>query len=362
MWCAMRGKMPGQMRNRDHRLVALYIPAMRVLVLQVAALGDVVMASTLIGAVRDRWPAAAITWVTDEGLVPLVRRFEGVDEVRGIDAVTLLRPGALIPRLRALWRAWGRVGHGPWDLILIGHRDARYQWVVRATRGSDRRRLGPPPGRMRGDRGRWMGEEFASLVSPSGVAGPRFARLAQLLPAVSGGSLHRSPRVLLAPGGGRNALRDQPLKRWPIERWIALARGLADAGVPITLVGDRHDLQEAEAIRAQVPEAEDRVGRTSLTELLDLIASSAMLVTHDSGPMHLAMLARTPVIALFGPTAPSVFVDPSAPVRVFSAASTLTCAPCYDGRSYAPCARNECLSGVTVAPVLDAILESRRVA
>jgi heptosyltransferase-2 len=335
---------------------------MRVLVLQVAALGDVVMASTLIGAVRDRWPSAWITWVTDEGFAPIVRRFDGLDEVIGIDAGTLLRSRSPLSRLAALWRAWGRIGHDRWDLVLIGHRDPRYGLVVRLTRARDRRRLGPPPGRVGHGQSGWMGEEFASLAGEPSGPPVRRARLARLRAQAVGEPPERSPMVLLAPGGGRNVLRDQPLKRWPIAQWVDLARGLAAAGVPMTLVGDRFDRREAEAICAAVPGVGDLIGRTSLSELLDLIASSDVLVTHDSGPMHLAMLARTPVVALFGPTAASVFIDPTAPVRVLTAASTLPCAPCYDGRSYAPCAANLCLSRVAVTSVMDAILAARRVA
>ncbi len=207
----------------------------------------------------------------------------------------------------------------------------------------------------------WMGDEYAALVHldlPHVPSGHRATRLAQLRPAGSTGAAAGIPGlVLLAPGGGRNILRDQPLKRWPIGRWVALARGLEAAGVPIGIIGDQQDVAETAAIRTAVPAAHDWSARTSLEVLLDRIATSALLVTHDSGPMHLAMLSRIPVIALFGPTDPAVFVDPLADVRVFSAAAALSCAPCYDGRTYAVCGANQCLTGVSADAVLQAVLE-----
>lgn len=206
-----------------------------------------------------------------------------------------------------------------------------------------------------------MGEEYVALVHQDLPRVPRGHHLARLAHLRSPGPADAAPPipglVLLAPGGGRNILRDQPLKRWPVDRWVALARGLEAAGVPLGIIGDQRDAAETAAIRAAVPAASDWSARTSLEVLLDRIATSALLITHDSGPMHLAMLTRTPVVALFGPTDPTIFVDPRADVRVLSAAAGLPCAPCYDGRDYAVCGANRCLTGVSADAVLQTALQ-----
>lgn len=335
---------------------------MRVLIVQVAALGDVVMASTMIGAVRERWPAARITWVTDGAFAPVVRRFDGVDEVRAVNAEAILRRGSWLRRGAALLGVRTRIGRGPWDLVLIGHRDHRYEWMVPRTRGAERRRRPVPARRaIKAVPARWMGEEYADLVHRDllvASGGRRAARLARLRSSEPSDARERIPGVvLLAPGGGRNVLRDQPLKRWPIDRWVTLARGLEAAGVPLGIIGDHRDVAEAAAIRAAVPAVHDWSARASLEALLDRIAMSSLLITHDSGPMHLAMLTRTPVIALFGPTDPATFIDPEADVRVLSAAAGLPCAPCYDGRDYAVCGANRCLTGVSADTVLQTALQ-----
>ena len=68
-------------------------------------------------------------------------------------------------------------------------------------------------------------------------------------------------------------------------------------------------------------------------------------------------MTRTPAVALFGPTDPQQFVAPQADVTVMSNAAGLECAPCYDGKAYAPCGLNRCLTEVPVGRVAGAVLD-----
>lgn len=333
-------------------------PSPRVLILKLAAMGDCIMASTLIAAVRDRWPAAHLTWVTGDGLAPLVRRFDGVDRVIGVDADALLA-GRGLRRIAAALRAAAAIGRGPYDLALVAHFDPRYRLLLRAARIRETR--GAHDGAVaRAPRpGHWHGEEYARLVlDESEVVAQRSVSPRLGCVTWPTGRPPQRPRrrdVLLAPGGARNVLRDNPLRRWPIEHWQALARALHAAGCHLTVIGARSDAAEAEAVLRAVPEAANAVGKDSLDGLLDRLASADAIVTHDSGTLHLAQLTDTPAVALFGPTPPASFVAPTARVTVVSAAAGLACAPCYDGRDYAPCALNRCLSDVPPARVTAAV-------
>lgn len=198
-----------------------------------------------------------------------------------------------------------------------------------------------------------MGEEFADLVRTDARTGARTA--ATDMPAALPSMRALPPRgreILLAPGGARNVLRDDALRRWPLAHWIEVARALRDAGHEVVLIGGPDDTAEAAALRAAVPGVRDLVGQETLSATVDRIAAARLLIVHDSGPLHLAILARTPTIALFGPTRPEERVPAWAPVRVRSSVAGLPCAPCYDGFGYAPCARNRCLVEVTPAQVL----------
>ncbi|MDQ8161337.1 MAG: glycosyltransferase family 9 protein [Gemmatimonadota bacterium] len=339
-----------------------------IVVVKLAALGDVVMASTLVDAIRSRWPNAHLTWVTGEAFAPLVTRLSGIDRVVPVNTTQLLR-GGWGARAYALQAVWRRL-HGPvYHLGVVAHTDARYDALLWGVRVRERRALrnGRGPGLLgalgaRDDRpraprpGQWMGADYARLVLPDDVddadgSSPCLARLT-LEPALVDAASEAAGAVVLAPGGARNVLRDDPLRRWPIAHWITLARALRDGGHRVLLVGAAEDRPESQAIMTAVPGVETAVGRTSLLELVALLSRARLLVSHDSGTLHLAMLTRTPAVALFGPTAPAERVPAGMPVVVASAAAGLPCAPCYDGRAYARCALNRCLTELSSARVL----------
>jgi heptosyltransferase-2 len=95
----------------------------------------------------------------------------------------------------------------------------------------------------------------------------------------------------------------------------------------------------------------DLVGKTSLLELIALYGACQLVITHDSGPMHMATLAAVPVLALFGPTNPIEKVPSEMPVRVLWGGCNLACRPCYDGKEYANCRDNACMKDITVEAV-----------
>ena len=319
----------------------------RVLIVKLLALGDVVMASTLIGAIRRRWPDAHITWVTGQRLAPLVSRFAGVDCVIPLDEEALL-VGRATSRVVAMARAWRTIGRGGWQLGIVAHADRRYAALLALAGVRETRivRAGLfPRGPLSGI---WMGHEYARLVSHDFDSNDASVSLATL----QGPAPARTWEVLLAPGGARNLLRDDHLRRWPLTHWVRLAAELAAAGERVCLVGTTEDQEEGRQIVDAVPQVENAIGQSTLSQFVDRIATARLLVTHDSGPLHLAALTRTPTVALFGPTNPIERLYPGAPVIVVSAASGLPCAPCYDGRNYAPCLLNRCLTDVPVESVL----------
>lgn len=107
------------------------------------------------------------------------------------------------------------------------------------------------------------------------------------------------PRIALNLGASR------AYKRWPAERWRGVAQELTASGRGLVFVGDKHD---AEIVAQLAPSLSgnfaDLSGRTTLRELASVLASCDLLVTADTGPMHLAVAVGTPVIALFGATDP----------------------------------------------------------
>lgn len=329
----------------------------RYLIVKLAALGDVVMASTLVGAIRARDADAHITWLCGSGVAPLVTLFEGVDEVVEVNELALLR-GSAPARCRAVLALWMALLPRRFDMTLLGHADARYRAALRPIRLGEVRTLEPRrAGRMLPIPGRWFGDEYARLLDPEGSRGPivghaTMARLRQpLLPQHAPDTVG----IVLVPGGARNVLRESALRRWPVDRYRELAARLLGLGHRVTLVGDASDawVQPSFAKLA----VRDEIGGHGIADTLSILAHAGLVITHDTGPLHLAGLARVPILGLFGPTMPSQFMPPEASGAVLWGGARLACRPCYDGREFAACADNLCMQDISVDAALSRALD-----
>ncbi len=95
-------------------------------------------------------------------------------------------------------------------------------------------------------------------------------------------------------------------KRWTPEGFACVADGLSEDGCAPILIGGPNEKQVAEQVkRSSKRQIIDFTGETSLQELAALLSRCRMLVTNDSGPMHMARAVNTPVLPIFGPTDPA---------------------------------------------------------
>jgi len=159
------------------------------------------------------------------------------------------------------------------------------------------------------------------------------------------------PIVALAPGGAKNILADDALRRWPIESYASLAKKLSALPIQLVLTGGASD----EWIRkyfADIPHV-DLIGKLDLLQLASLFKECRLLITHDSGPLHLSKLAACPAIGLFGPTMPAEKVGANEKIKVLWGGERLACRPCYDGKTYAPCKNNLCLASISPEKVFE---------
>jgi len=101
-----------------------------------------------------------------------------------------------------------------------------------------------------------------------------------------------------------------PAKRWPHYHYAKLAEMLIEQGYAIMLFGSAKDVEVGEQIRNTLPETlqpfcVNLAGQTSLDQAVDLIAHCAVIVSNDSGLMHIAAATSRPLVALYGPTSPT---------------------------------------------------------
>ncbi len=166
-------------------------------------------------------------------------------------------------------------------------------------------------------------------------------------------------------GAGRRFVAVNPMTRWPTKDWeagrfAATADTLGRTGVPVVFTGGPGDREAIDAIVARMATKPARLdGRTGLRVLGAVLQRASVLLTTDTGPMHLAAAMGTPVVALFGPTS-AARTGPYGPGHVVLRAG-LACSPCFKRqcltKDYEPRA---CMLRLEPDQVVDAVLEKWR--
>ncbi len=113
--------------------------------------------------------------------------------------------------------------------------------------------------------------------------------------------------TILHPGAASGA------RRWPVQRWAAVARAEQAAGHRVLITGSSSERRIAERVAATagLDAGAVRAGRTSLPALAGLLATAGRVVCGDTGVAHLATAVRAPSVVLFGPTAPAEWGPPA---------------------------------------------------
>lgn len=158
----------------------------------------------------------------------------------------------------------------------------------------------------------------------------------------------RGPRLaVLCPGAEFG-----PAKRWPVEHFATLARELHASGWTIWIVGSHKDAAIGDSIE-QLSEgaAINLCGRTQLADAIDLLSGADVVVTNDSGLMHVAAALDKPLVALYGSSSPE-FTPPLAQ-RVAILQHPVPCSPCFERTCRY--GHLNCLTQLSPARVLEAI-------
>jgi ADP-heptose:LPS heptosyltransferase len=202
-----------------------------------------------------------------------------------------------------------------------------------------------------------------NLVAPESPEQPpqfapgsnEIATVGEIIQREAGG---RPPLILLNP----NASDLVPLRRWPIERYVDLARRLLlkYPEVVVAFTGAPNEAEAAAELVRQVDSSRcvSLAGKTTLRQLLVLYTQAAVLVSNDSGPAHFATLTPIQVVTLFGPETPSLFAARTPRNTVLWAG--IACSPCvnaYNNR-LSPCRDNQCMQAIRVEQVFAAVCEA----
>ncbi len=138
-------------------------------------------------------------------------------------------------------------------------------------------------------------------------------------------------------------------KRWPLPYWATLLdRLIREKEAQIVLTGAPGDLSQIEGVLQRMREHPiNLAGKTSLTQLTALLQQADLLISGDSGPLHMGVACDTPIIGIYGPTNPSLGGPVSPDVTVLR--SHIWCSPCYNARDTADCRfyTTQCMKNIT---------------
>jgi ADP-heptose:LPS heptosyltransferase len=155
--------------------------------------------------------------------------------------------------------------------------------------------------------------------------------------------------ILLHPGARWES------KRWMPEKFTVLIQSIIERKdfFPV-IIGGPEDLPIGQQIITSLTQPPlNWIAKTNLKELIALVEMSDVLISHDSGPMHLAVAIGTPVIAIFGPSDPG-YSGPHNPKDVVIRTG-ISCIPCF--KTICPGLGNVCLNEITPQQVLQALEE-----
>ena len=347
----------------------------RVLVIKFLGLGSVLLATPMLERLRRRHPGVRVTFLTFEGQAPLVGRLPCVDEVVVVPRGNLFALFAAVPGLLL------RLRRERFDVVVDLEFYSRLSNLVSWGSGA-RRRVGFfVRARWRGslltdavyfNPTRPYGEAVMALLRPLGlleeddplVVAPLVPPLvshaeedAAWTRLVTLGVPSRGTIVVVNPNASDLCVE----RRWPAERFGAFVKRFlrevahADRFVFVGAPGDAATV--AEVLRSVDPSLLGRCldlsGRTSLVELTVLLSRAALLVTNDSGPMHLASALGVPTISFFGPETPALYGPVGSRHLVFYAGHW--CSPClsvYNAKIAMCNGENECMRRIGLDEVV----------
>lgn len=327
--------------------------APRVLAVRFSSIGDLVLVTPLLRALRARHPGAYLALATKAAFAPL---FAGNPR---LDRLFTLPEGGAVADLAAALRAEGFTHlldlHGSLRSRLLRtlvpgrwsgypkHRLARALLIrTHQDRYPDRR---PVPER-------YFAAAAALDVHPDGgppelFDSPEGVAAAEGWLAAAG--LGGQRPVALAPGAAHAT------KRWPEGHWAALAAQLLGAGTPVVLAGGPADRALAARVAEAAPGVADGTGRFDLAGTAALLRRCRALVSGDTGVMHMATGTGTPVVALFGPTVEQFGFFPYGGAAAVLQRD-LPCRPCSShGGPACPLGHHRCLVEIAPAEVARAL-------
>lgn len=336
-----------------------------ILLFKLRYIGDVLLITPAIRLLRQAYPEAYITMMVNRGTEDVLRHNPHLDHVYTIDR-TILEKAPFYKRLTYEWNVIKSLRDKHYDVSVDFDSGERGAYMSLLSGIDLRIGFYYPRGLRRMIFNRQVGidrplhivERNLTLVEKTlGLTrkddalelytGPEDERHITLL--LERNRLDDNAPVIVHPGARHHS------KEWPLEKWgMLIDRIQGELGYPVIITGGDREREDIRSIasRMKTP-VHSLAGQTSVLELAALLKRAILFIGNDSGPMHIAAAAGTPVIALFGPTDPAVWGPWGNGHTVLS--KHLPCSPCKVIR----CDRGKecCMEQISVVEVMNAVIK-----
>jgi heptosyltransferase I len=333
----------------------------RFLIVRLGSLGDVVHGIPVAAALRHEYPTSRIDWLVDPRYVELLNLVVGLDRRIGVDPRAVTR-GPARRRFRQTLHELRDTGYDAAIDLQGLLKSAMLARSIRAhqTIGFPRRHLREPLARL----------FYTDAPDPGLATHVIYKNLALLAPLHVTDLRVRFPleiprtatyAQIISRFEGRNYAIVNPGAAWPNKRWPAVRFGAVAAAIErefgwrsLVLWGPGEQ-ELAQAVVAGSDGAADISPPTTITDLVGLARDARLMISGDTGPLHIAGAVNTPIVALYGPTRP----DRNGPwgLSDVSVSRVQQCSCVYQRK----CRKSEhCIDDISVAEVISAV--ERRVA
>ena len=323
-----------------------------ILIVKPSSLGDIVHAMPAVCAIRKKFPESRISWVIKKKFASILEDNDCVDEIIPYEGAAGFLRTLLLLRQRGFDMAvdlQGLLRSGIFSFasgagVRAGFANAREMSHLFLNRKvvTDRQTHGISRCM---EIVRDLGADTEEIDYGMGID----AQVRQgVLESLRAGGLEEGARFVLVNHSARWLT-----KRWGSSRYAELCRSIyAETGIKCVLSGDDTETGPAAEIKRGCPDGVvDLAGKISLRGLPALAAEAAVVVTNDTGPMHIAAAVNTQVVAVFGPTDPKLTGPYGRGHTVLR--KELRCAPCFEE----DCTGMECMEAVSVKEVFEAVKE-----
>ncbi|HNW61233.1 MAG TPA: glycosyltransferase family 9 protein [bacterium] len=331
----------------------------RILIIKLRAVGDVVLSTIVIDNLRRAFPAAAIDFLTEEASRQVVSGHPQLDEVVVLERKAIARLGAAA-RLAAHRDFLHRIRAARYDLVFdfFGNpRSALLTWWSGAAWriGYDYRvrrnayTVVVPSRAATVHEAEWHLDALSRLGIPVVSHHLSFAMSPEAVDKAARfwreAGLEGAPVLALNFSGGWVA------KRWPLARFAELAGRLVPLyRARILVIWGPGELEQAQQLAALAPVPVTLIPAADLKELAALLQRVDLMISTDSGPMHIAAAVGTPCVGLFGPTNPHL-QGPYGPGHQIVTVPGLGCLGC----NRTACDHIRCMAELSVGQVLDGV-------